>query len=167
MTTMQEFVVPRSIPTTLLNGVLLLFSILPPDGFALVFLSRVSCFRFFAAARRRPRHAHHGRPQQTILEEIALLKDRKHRAVGMLLGLVLTHGLVKVGIERLALALDLGEPQPVEDLLELSMNERDTVAKLLIGRSGRIALGALQIVEHRKDFLHHVGACVSREVDSL
>src|SRR3970282_756576 len=124
MTTMQEFVVPRSIPTTLLNGVLLLFSIGSPDGFALALGVHVL---FFVAARRCPGHAHHGRPQQSILEEIAFLKDRKHRALGMLLGLVLAHGLMNVGIERLALAFDFGEAHPSQDLLELPLNDRDTV----------------------------------------
>src|SRR4029079_13558215 len=129
-TATQEFVVPRSMPRILaIAGVLLL--------------------------RPSHRHLHHRRPQQTIVQEVALLqhgRDRVVRHVGVLLR---HHRLVEVRVEARARLLHHAQAVTAQHVEELLVDEGHAFVEVvsLLGVLER----AVEVVEDRQEVLDHAG----------
>ena len=94
---------------------------------------------------------HHGRAQQAIVQRVPLLHLADHRVGGMILGGLLHHGLMKVGIKGFSNGFDRYDIMTFQDLLHFaegqtnSLQQRVVVAAILL--SGRD--GPLHVVYHR------------------
>src|SRR5690606_1187677 len=125
---MTEFVVPRSMPTTLaMLGVLL------------VLLIRDGARRHIRVALRRPPgHLHQRRAPHFVLEGISSLQLYSHMLLGHRVGLHVAHRLVEVGIEGPAHRLDGPDAVTRQDVEKLAQGQADSLGKgLEVGTRGR------------------------------
>src|SRR5215212_1390449 len=154
-TATQEFVVPRSIPRIL----------------AIRFDGKQQWLLVSSQERRRSdpssfrpshRHLHHRRPQQAVVEEVALLQDGGDgvRRDGIVF---LAHdGFVDVGIERHARLFDRSHAVFLQDVEHLLVNQQDAFVKVVA--LGGVIERAVEVVEDRQEVLQHPRHCVLVEL---
>ena len=101
---------------------------------------------------RRLADHHHGGAQQTAIEQVALLEHLEH-AVRLDLGALLHgHGLVVLGVERLAVRVDWLEVVALEGVVEHLQSQLDAFAHRLDGlvvSTGQLQ-ATLKAVDHRQ-----------------
>src|SRR5438477_12709059 len=113
----QELVVPRSMPMIFAMFVPFVWGMSSSAG-KVGFTAGVSSFR--------PGYNHQRRPDDAVVEEVALLQHRDH-GVGLLVAIDLADGLVAVGIEFLAEGRDRLERELLEHRIELARRELHTL----------------------------------------
>src|SRR3546814_16392845 len=83
------------------------------------------------------RHAHQRRPQQPVLDHVARLHFLDDGAGFGLVVRDFDHGLMAIGVERLAHRLDAGDAVALEDGVELAAGRLDAGDKTLPLEIGR------------------------------
>src|SRR5579859_1257806 len=126
MMAMQELVVPKSMPNTLLVAIVLLLNFIVANRQVNLqyfphWLSTVSCR--LSTAFIVFRHFHHRGPQHPLVKGIPALQLLHHRLVRKLVRFLLEHHLVEPGVELLPHRLDLGDPVFFQNGLELPQGQ--------------------------------------------
>src|SRR5512135_3461046 len=122
---MQEYVVPRSMPTTWsISGRLL-----------------------------RDQDLDQRRPQQPVMERVAFLEDLGHPGLGDRVGFFRGHGVVQGWVENPVLDLDRLDTLAAEQVRAHAVDELDAVAEgLAVAVIGRELQGALEVVLDLEEF---------------
>src|ERR1700722_1505862 len=87
---------------------------------------------FFRCAARMNGYAHHGRPQNASVKNVAWLKNLQNRAVFVLHCLGAIHRLMKMRIKGLAKRIDAFDAEPGDVVNELLVDELEAFAIILI-----------------------------------
>jgi hypothetical protein len=96
-----------------------------------------------------PGHHHQRRPQQALVEQVALLEGARDRARRHALGVDHAHGLVALGVERVARRRrDLGQAVPAGQDLQLAQGQLQPGAQRILGRG--VGQAGLDRVEQRQ-----------------
>src|SRR5687768_2820034 len=122
MTATTELVVPRSMPM-----------ILPIVSSMLLWVVR---------------HSDEARPDHPVVQPIAALHLADHFVIRMRGGLLVSHRLVEVRVERQSDRLDLGHALRLEDAAELALHELDALDPRVVGLGRHVLERPVEVVEH-------------------
>ncbi len=119
------------------------------------------------AERRIVSYSHHSWPQQTVLEEVALLEHFEDLAFPVVGRVDSSHRFVNVRVEIFAERINLTKPRLLQSLMKLPIYDFDALPDLLLRAAARRLERALEVIKHRQNLQDQLRGRIGHELRLL